>query len=94
VVGYIGLVGPQDQHAPVAHAKMKPVLGEDGHRHFFGQEIEGVRDGRLPAERFDREIQTSFPRHRRRPGPRGVHDLPGGNVAAGGTHRRDPAHPV
>src|SRR5215218_2490697 len=73
---------------------MKPVLGEDGHRHFFGQEIEGVRNGRLPAERFDGEIQTSLPRHRRRPGPGSVHDLPGRNVAAGGTHRRDPARPV
>src|SRR5215207_8460778 len=73
---------------------MKAVLGEDGHRHFFGQQIEGVRNDRLPAERFDGEIQTSLPRHRRRPGPRGVDDLPGGNVAAGGTHRRDPARPL
>src|ERR1700749_4611076 len=81
------LVGPEQKHAPVAHAQVKAVADEYRHRHLFGQKLARPRHRDLSAQRRDGNFAPCHTPDLSRPRARRVHERRRRELAARSHHR-------
>ena len=85
-----GLHRPEQQHATIAHAEMKTVVREDGHRGGWRQDRSGNGQRHLAPHRRHREAHASQRRDVCGPRAGGIDDVCGGDASRSSRYGRDP----